>query len=299
MPVNDICKFTDLDAEVCTCKVHQLARLRDTPPTMPGLYPDVPEVVYHGDPDSLSSTGVRTLVAAGGPAKFIGAEREHNDDFDIGTAAHTLLLGTGAGLHVVHEKSWQTAKAKVEKAKARELGKVPLLTKQADRVRAMVDVALAHPEVGARLAVGVSELSAYALDPIWWAILRARFDHILVDEDAKEVEVDDYKTTKDASPRRFGKSAFDLGYHVQEAHYRRVIELLGYKVRRFSFIAQEKEPPYLVCLHEFDADAVAAGDRVVSAGIELWQSCRQVGDWPGYGEQTYQMSLPRWARGEW
>src|SRR5690349_5629611 len=67
-------------------------------PTAPGLYPDIPESVYHGDPDSLSSTGVRQLVKAGGPAKFNGAVVEDSDAFDIGTAAHTLLLGTGAGI---------------------------------------------------------------------------------------------------------------------------------------------------------------------------------------------------------
>lgn len=298
MPANDICRFTDLDAEVCPCTHHGGAPSQ-TAPTTPGLYPDIPEVVYHGDPDSLSSTGVRTLVSAGGPAKFVGAEREHSDDFDIGTAAHTLLLGTGAGIHEVAQSSWQTKIAKEEKAKARALGKIPLLTKQADQVRAMVAVALDHPEVAARLAVGVSELTAYALDPVWWAMLRARFDHILIDDDAMEVEIDDYKTTKDASPRGFPKSAAEYGYHVQEAHYRRVITALGYTVKRFTFIAQEKVPPYLVCLHEFGPDDIAAGDDVVTEAIELWDQCRAAGEWPGYGDQTNRMHLPSWALRKW
>ncbi|MFD4444645.1 PD-(D/E)XK nuclease-like domain-containing protein [Nocardia sp. NPDC058519] len=296
---NDICKYTDLDAEVCDCKTHQAERLRMTAPTTPGLYPDIPELVYHSDTDSLSSTGVRTLVGVGGPAKFIGAEREHNDDFDIGTAAHTLLLGTGAGIHEVNQTSWQSKIAKEERAKARALGKIPLLTKQADRVRAMVEVALAHPEVAARLAVAVSEMTAYAMDPATWVMLRARFDSIRVDEDAMEVEIDDYKTTKDASPRGFPKSAAEYGYHVQEAHYRRVITELGYTVKRFTFIAQEKTPPYLVCLHEFGPDDIAEGDRIVTEGIELWDQCRAAGEWPGYGDQTNRMHLPSWALRKW
>ncbi|MEV4155449.1 PD-(D/E)XK nuclease-like domain-containing protein [Nocardia salmonicida] len=297
MPVNDICSASDLDREVCPhCNA---IPLWEAAPTKPGLYPDIPEAVYHGDPDSLSSTGVRTLVGVGGPAKFIGAEREHNDDFDIGTAAHTLLLGTGAGLHEVMQLTWQTKIAKEEKAKARALGKIPLLTKQADRVRAMVDVARAHPEVAARLDVSVSELTAYAMDPETWVMLRARFDSIRVDNEAMEVEVDDYKTTKDASPLGFPKSAAEYGYHVQEAHYRRVITELGYTVKRFTFIAQEKTPPYLVCLHEFGPDDIAEGDRIVTAGIELWDQCRAAGEWPGYGDQTNRMHLPSWALRKW
>ena len=33
----------------------------------------------------------------------------------------------------------------------------------------------------------------------------------------------DVKTTSDASPEGFGKSSWNLGYHVQAAFYRRVI----------------------------------------------------------------------------
>lgn len=298
MPANDICRFTDLDAEVCPCTHHGGAPSQ-TAPTVPGLYPDIPELVYHGDPNSLSSTGVRTLVSAGGPAKFVGAEREHNDDFDIGTAAHTLLLGTGAGIHEVDQTSWQTKIAKEEKAKARALGKIPLLTKQADRVRAMVKAALDQPEVAALLTGGVSEMTAYAMDPAAWVMLRARFDHVHIDPVTKRVIAADYKTSKDASPRGFAKSAAEYGYHVQEAHYRRVLVELGYEVESFTFVAQEKTPPYLTCLHEFGPDDVAVGDRIVTAGIELWDHCRAAGEWPGYGNQTNRMHLPSWALREW
>ncbi|MBF6370790.1 hypothetical protein IU469_34615, partial [Nocardia puris] len=63
-----------------------MSDLITSPPTVPDLYPNVPESVYHGDTSSLSSTAVRLLVKPGGPAKYIGAEREDSDVFDIGTS---------------------------------------------------------------------------------------------------------------------------------------------------------------------------------------------------------------------
>lgn len=268
-------------------------------PTVPGLYPDIPETVYHGDPDSLSSSGVRTLVKPGGPAKHRAAVHQDNDDFDIGTAAHELLLGTGAGIVEVPFKTWQGNAAKEERAKARAEGKTPLLTKQLEATRAMVAAARDRPEVAELLpADGAAEMSAYALDPTSWIMLRARFDYLIISAD-RHVTIVDYKTTKNAAPRAFAKSAAEYGYHVQEAHYRRVLRELGYEVDRFVFLAQEKEPPYLTSIHEFDAAAVREGDRIVSAGIEIFAACRDADDWPGYGNRTYRMSLPAWAIGEW
>ena len=294
---NDICGITDLDREICDhCQKQEDALV--TAPTVPGLYPDLPEDVYHGDRDSLSSTGVRQLVKAGGAAKFRFAEPEDNDAFDIGAAAHTMLLRTGAAIEVVDASSWQTKDAKAAKAKARREGKTPLLVKQHAAVTRMVDAAMARPEVAELFpAEGVAELSAYAMDPDTWVMLRARLDYGIFDD--QHVTVVDYKTSKDASPAGFEKAAANYGYHVQEAHYRRVLAELGYAVDRFVFVVQEKTAPYLTSLHEFDSAAVEAGDRVVTTGSRLFAACREADDWPGYGDHTYRMTLPAWVSREW
>ncbi|MBF6368390.1 PD-(D/E)XK nuclease-like domain-containing protein [Nocardia puris] len=268
-----------------------------TAPTTPGLYPDIPEGVYHGDPDSLSSTAVRTLVRPGGPAKHVGAVTEDSDVFDIGKAAHTLLLGAGAGIREVAADTWQTKEARAARAEARAAGQIPLLAKQAAATREMVAVALAHPEVAEVLSSGRPEVSAYAMDPVHWVMLRARFDWLVEHEDG--VEVLDYKTTKNAAPGGFERSAAEYGYHIQEAHYRRVLEELGIRVKRFRFLAQEKTPPYLPCWHEYEADAIEAGHRVVDEAVEIFAACRAVDDWPGYGASTNRMILPPWAFGKW
>lgn len=272
-----------------------------TAPTSPGLYPDLPEDVYHGDLESLSSTGVRLLVKQGGPAKLVGSEREDSDAFDIGTAAHTMLLGTGAGIVEVEADSWSTKAAREARAAARAEGKVPLLSKQAAATRRMVDAALSQPAIAELFPPtpeGVAEMSAYAIDPMTWVTLRARFDYLVFGPD-KRVKVRDYKTTKNAAPYPFAKSAVDYGYHVQAAHYIRVLEALGYVVEEFVFLAQEKEPPFLTCLFEFDTEALKVGDRIVTAGAEIFARCTESGEWPGYEPGINRMSLPAWASREW
>ena len=90
--------------------------------TEPGVY-DIPEGAYHADPvpgGSLSRSGAKLLLQS--PAKF-DWRRTHGVKpkraWDIGTAAHTEVLGTGAEMVVpvdasgVPYEAWTTKDAKV------------------------------------------------------------------------------------------------------------------------------------------------------------------------------------------
>lgn len=296
--MNDICKWTDLDREVCTCKHCKPIAAQDkvSAPTAPGLYTDIPEPVYHGDLDSLSSSGIRTLLEDGGPAKFKAAIPVFSDEFDEGTAAHTLLLGAGPEVVEVKTDTW-TPKAKAEREAARANGQVALKTKQFRMVHDMADAARKVPEVAELLALpGHAEMSAYAMDPQHWVMLRARFDWLALA--GKRAVVLDYKTTRNAGRRAFERSSADYGYHIQEVTYRRVLRELGIEVEQFLFLAQEKTPPYLTSLHEWDARALDEAERRVDDAIALYARCRDLDHWPGYGGHINQMSLPSWAYGE-
>lgn len=262
----------------------------------PGLYPDIPERVYHSDPHSLSSSGMRTLLEDGGPARFKAAVPVFSDEFDEGTAAHSLLLGAGPEVVEVKTETW-TPKAKAEREVARANGQVALKTKQFRMVHDMADAARKVPEVAELLALpGQAEMSAYAMDPQHWEMLRARFDWLVLT--GKQAVIVDYKTTKSAAPRPFERSSATYGYHIQDVAYRRVLRELGIEVEQFLFVAQEKTPPYLTSLHEWDTAALAEAERRVDDAIALFARCRQLDYWPGYGGHINQMSLPSWAYGE-
>src|SRR5207248_11468429 len=79
----------------------------------PGVY-DITNDVYHADPvpqGSLSSTGARQLTPPNCPALFkwqLDHPEPPNSVFDIGTAAHKLVLGDGPQIVEVDADDWRS-----------------------------------------------------------------------------------------------------------------------------------------------------------------------------------------------
>lgn len=260
-----------------------------------GVYEGVSEAEYHGDHDSLSSSGARKLLQC--PALF-KHERDHGgerkDEFDFGSAAHKYVLGEGADVAIVDAKDWRTDDAKAAKAAAREAGQIPILPKDDAAARTMAAVVRDHPMVAELLAAGTPELSLYWTDPVSWVRLRARPDW-MTEIDGRLTLVD-YKTTKDAAPQGFSASAASYGYHQQAAWYLAgVRELEIAPDPRFLFVAQEKTAPYLVSVHEYTREDIAEGTRLNRRAIGIYSVCTATDTWPAYGDHIHTMRLPRWA----
>jgi len=110
----------------------------------------------------------------------------------------------------------------------------------------------------------------------------------------------DLKTCRCAAPREFGRQAWDLGYHLQAAHYRR-----GYAATHsglllpFLFIAAEKKKPWVVQVYETPAEVIelaeAELDELMARLVEL--RGRPVREWPGYADGPLPLQLPAWAFG--
>ena len=265
--------------------------------TGPRIDYDLDERAYHADP-ALSSSGARAILRS--PARF-AYDREHGRPdtkaFDEGKAAHSLVLGTGAPLFVpvdglgVPFTEWRTDEAKAQVEQARAAGCVPVKIEQRDRVLAMARALASHPRAGALLdpTRGRPEVSGFWTDAETGAECRVRFD--LLRDDA----IVDLKTTDDASPHGFARSAAKYGYHQQDAWYRDGAAALGLGDLPFVFVVVEKDPPHLVACYELDADALAAGWRRNRRALEVFARCTETGRWPGYPEHIQQLSLPRWA----
>jgi hypothetical protein len=264
----------------------------------PGLHYTLTDLEYHADTDWLSSSGVRELLKPGGPARFryqLDNGSEHKSYFDEGHAAHAEVLGTGLEVVEVKADDWRTKAAREARDAAYAEGKVPLLTAGVEMVRGMGEVVRNTPEVAQLLDGGFPEVSAYAIDASTWTKIRARPDYMKQRPDGLWTVVD-YKTTADASPRAFAKSAAKYGYPIQESVYRRVLRALGIEVAEFIFLAQEKTPPYLMSLHINDGWDVELADRLVDRGIETFAECTATDEWPGYGTDINVMRMPQWAR---
>ena len=152
--------------------------------TEPGIY-DIDVDDYHADPvpgGSLSSSGARKLLPPSCPAKF----RYEQDNpgpsqarhFDLGHAAHKLVLGVGAPLVVIEAANYKTKAAQEQQKAAHLAGHVPLLTHEHDQVQAMAAAIREHPIAGPLFNPehGTPEVSLFWHDTPTGVMCRARID---------------------------------------------------------------------------------------------------------------------------
>jgi hypothetical protein len=271
--------------------------------TEPGIYADMPEDVYHGDPvpeTSLSNSGAKLLLDC--PARFHHAQQcpKTSKAFDEGTAAHAKVLGVGAEVVELPDDilasngAVSTAAAKAFVAEARQAGQVPLKSDVVARIDAMAARLLEHPVASALLRTGEAETSLFDRDPDTKVMLRARLDWRTRLRSGRPVIVD-YKTSVSANPAQFGRTAADFGYHGQDPWYVELADRLFDEQHAFLFVVQEKTAPFLVSVCELDDDAREAGRIRNRHARRLYLECMTSGVWPGYAPTVHPVSLPPWA----
>jgi len=253
----------------------------------PGIYEGVSNSAYHADP-ALGSTSLKTL-ATKTPAHY-KYDQEHpktSDAFDLGTAAHSLILeGDESGVKVIDVDDKRGAKWTVPADEARKAGKIPLVSKEWAQVKAMRDAVMAHPVARFLFANHLAEQS------VFWEedglTLKCRPDAW------KPGTLIDLKTARDANPTTFGKTAHEYGYHQSAAHYIDGVKAATGEELPFHFVLVEKTEPYLVSVVELDVEAINLGRQLNDRAKRIYRECVGSGNWPGYPSGEL-VSLPMWA----
>lgn len=245
----------------------------------PGFYGGVDELDYHSDRDSLSHSGARTLMRCPALFKWQRDNPAFSHNFDVGHAAHALVLGIGLETVVVEADDWRTKAAKEARDAAHAEGKTPLLKADWVKVCAMADVLAEHKLAMRLLSEGQPEVSAYAEDEETGVLRRCRFDWL------GSSVLTDYKTASTVDPRdlagRYG-SVRKWGYDNQAAWYTDVARDLGHPAKAFAFIFQMKEPPYLVTVATLRDDDLWDARQRNRQALDLYAECTATGDWPGF-----------------
>lgn len=278
-----------------------------TIPAEDGVYPGVDEESYHRDPTSLSVSGAKFLLPPSCPAKF----RHLRDNpsparrvFDFGHLAHRMVLGEGARFAVldpavhglkrdgtVADSPRATAGWKSAETEARQKGLIPVSVDEWRAAEAMANAVNNHPAAGELFADGQPELAVYRRDAATGVRLRGRLDWLRNDG-----VIVDYKTSVSAEPGEVERLFHRFRYHMQAAWYLDLVAGLGIaEAPRFVFVVQEKTPPFLVTVVEYDQSAIAAGRALNRQAISLYADLAAAQEWPPYASTAVTISLPRWA----
>lgn len=261
-----------------------------------GLSPDIPEHVYHADPDTISSSGLRQILEC--PAKWRYGERKESAELNIGKAAHQMLSdpeGFSKSFLVLDpDHNGRTSAGQAVIAEARERKMIPIKASDALRVEAMADALMDNPIAEASFAPGsgIWEPTLVWQDLETGVRLRARPDWL----PHARAQIPDYKTTVSAKPDDFSRAIANYGYHQQAALYCDGIEAVtGEAPKNFYFIAQEKEPPFVVSVIALSREALEWGRIMNARAIEVYARCLDADHWPGYtDDEVVTADLPIW-----
>jgi len=278
------------------------------------LLPNVDEADYHAGRvrtpgPQVSQSGLKMLRPPSTPREFqhyLLHGLKPSRALDRGTCAHTIALGRGQDF-VRHPDELLTtngamnvrneSKAWITEAKAK--GQIVLKGEDHDAVFGMAAEILAHPRAGELFTDphGLPEVSAFfpAAEGLW---MRARFD-LLRDD------LVDLKTSVRPHPDAWRSQAWDLGYPVQDAAYRRAYaEATGSPdPGPLTFVVVGAKPPHLVGVYQLDPEMERFGREQLDAALTLYaEQYAKHGNprdpgvrWDGLPIETAMLAPPRRA----
>ncbi len=104
----------------------------------------------------------------------------------------------------------------------------------------------------------------------------------------------DFKSTQDASPKKFFSSANNFGYHTSAAYYVDIVKQATGRALPFMWIAVEKTPPYGVAFYNVPARMLEVGREEYQRALRIYKECEASGEWPSYPDEIQELPLPGW-----
>lgn len=275
---------------------------------------------YHADPcakPALSSSIIKILCSSTPwhawtehPRLNPDFVREDKEIFDLGTVAHALMLqgievadviATAVDAKGIRKEidDWKLADAQRQRKESRASGKIPVLAKHWERIKAMVDAGKAQ------IAVNKEAFDAFtdgkAEQTITWIDdhdiqCKARLDWLKNDH----LRIYDYKATgMSVDPNSIGKYATSQGWDIQGAFYKRGIQKVFGVDPDFLFVAQEDYPPHALAVLGLTEETLMVGEKKVQYGIDTWAKCMETGKWPGYPQHICAVPFDIWDAERW
>jgi hypothetical protein len=269
-----------------------------TRPTNPGLHPDVAFEDYLSW-DAVSSHDL--MLVDKSPAHYAAAKERPSKPTDamrFGTAAHAWILQPDEAPDLVMvapkvDRRTKAGKAAWAEFEAESHGRT-IVSEEEARTLAMMAGAIQDSPAARTLLQRAKIREASALWQIGETWCRARPDAL----DPNGLIVD-LKTSQDASPDAFARTAATFKYHLQAAWYIDGLHAAGVTPEQtaFAFVVIEKTPPHSVGTYVLDAESLDLGREMYTEALSKYTDAREMGVWGGYTSsyRVETLSLPRWA----
>lgn len=216
------------------------------------------------------------------PAHFIGAAEMNGSGLDIGSAAHSMLLG---GVDVVAYPGKVRRGKEFDAFEADNRGALILTQSEYRRAKGMADAVRAVPEA-MRVLDGEREKT------FTWK-LQGRLCRGTPDVRSDKF-ITELKTGETADPRFFPFKVRRFCYHGQLAWYSDGAVLAGLPDPQEHYVvAVEAAQPHVVTVFRMTPDAIEQGRRTVRVWFERLLQCEAAQQWPGYSQSIVELSLPQ------
>ena len=216
--------------------------------------------------------------------QYINREFVENAAMVMGSALHCMVLEPHEFpvryiVAPITDRRTKAGKAEWAKFEEQAEDKTVLTLQQWNQITGMSNAVSAHRKATYILRGKQAE------QPVNGKIDGFEFRGIMDAVDAGAVV--DLKTTTDASPEGFKKSASNFDYHLQAAIYLRISGR-----ERFYWIAVESAAPYNVAVYEPTPQSLEIADSYLRDLLQRFKEWD--GEPVGYGENIYELDLPPW-----
>jgi hypothetical protein len=266
---------------------------------------------YHGGP-GISKSHLDVINSASAKHywhEYLNPNREPEEPTPakvLGNAIHAAILQPNIfdvryvrGLDLKRQSN--ADKAAWAEFEAKHHDKTILTANQWNTALAVRDAVHAHPVASGLLAGGVYEQAYFATDPDTGELIKCKTDCVL-GKLAGGMAVD-LKSTEDASPNAFAKSAAAYRYDVQAAWYYRVSQTLyGETPRQWVWLGFEKEPPYAIGVYYALPEMIERAADAAHRDFMRIVNYKRAGVWPDYAmnpdatPNIQPLEFPTWVR---
>lgn len=277
----------------------------------PGIHFDIPEADYHGDRLMASPTLSRSeavMLLDESPLHLwcahprLGAKTftPPTKKLDFGTAAHSMVLGSGPEIVVVDADNWATKAAKEARDAIRASGNTPILAhdkERADALHKAFFMRLGEFGLREKFEAGKSEVTIITNETAG-VFCRVRLDRLFIDEVAGKAIIFDPKFCESANPSGLSRQVINMGYVVQEAYYTQALQTarpdLSGRIK-FIYLFIEDHFPFAMTPVELNGEFKCIGISKVCRALDAWKKCLAEGRWPGYTKELLTIEPPAWA----